>query len=78
MVVAEAVRHLLLRSIWHEDMCIADIFDITVDITCGRLGTRMDRGQRAAADILRHDAISSHNERHPVLHHRQLHKDEGD
>ena len=68
VVVAQAEHHLFLRSLGHEGLRAAPLHDVSLDLAPGGLGTKLDRGQRKAPDLLRHDAFSAYHERTAVLH----------
>lgn len=77
MVVAQAIGHLLLRSIWHEVLRPYHLPDAAMDLTRWRLGPGLDRGEREGPDRVRDDALPPHYECDAVLHHRLLHQEAG-
>ncbi|CRK36996.1 hypothetical protein BN1708_020192, partial [Verticillium longisporum] len=61
LVVAQTVSHLLLRPLRHEGRRPAHLPRLPLDLPRRRLGPALDRGQRAASDLLRHDVLPPHH-----------------
>lgn len=78
VVVAKAEFHLLLRPDGHEVLRASLVLSGAMVVACRRLGARLDRGQREAADRLRHDAFPAHHEHDAVLYHRLVHQEAGE
>ena len=68
MVVAQAVRHLLLRPVRHEDLRPRHLCRHALDLQGRRLGAQLDRRQREAADCVCHDDFPADYECRAVLY----------
>ena len=68
-LVVQAIHHLLHWPLGHEVLRAHHLHGLPLDLSRGRLGPRLDRGQRTTTNHFRHDAFPAHHERLAILYH---------